>query len=104
MKKRKKTSQKPKAEKHPLIVKRKGHAESFDEKKLYGSVYAACSISGMNEKRCEMVASDINKKVKGWLKGKRKIESHRIMKKAAEELKKKSHEAAYMYETHRDIS
>ncbi len=101
---RKKTSKTQKSEKHPLIVKRKGHTEKFDEKKLYGSVYAACSISGMNEKRCELVAGEINNRIKSWLKGKRKVESHQIMKKTAEELKKKNHEAAYMYETHRDIS
>lgn len=93
-----------KEKRHTLIVKRKGHTEKFDEKKLYGSVYAACSISGMKEKQCESVASEVNKKIKKGLAKKGKVNSHEIMKMATAELKKKSKEAAFMYETHRDIS
>jgi len=90
--------------KQVLIVKRRGHTERFDEKKLYASVYAACSITGMKEKQCEAVASSVNNAVKKSLARKKKVNSHEIMEKAAAALKKKSKEAAFMYETHMDVS
>lgn len=86
------------------IVKRKGHKEKFDEKKLYGSVYGACMVSDMGEGKCEEVAGFVTKTVKNKLKKKKEVDSTEISKLAEASLRKKNKEAAFMYKTHRDIS
>ena len=86
------------------VVKRKGHKEKFDERKLYGSIYAACIVSHMDEKICETVANFVSKKVKGELKSKKTINSQAISRMVVKHLKRKSKDAAFIYETHRDIS
>lgn len=86
------------------VVKRKGHKEEFEERKLYASVYAACSIANMNEKGCEAVASHVSRKVKGELKNKKIVSSSTIAGLVKKHLKKKNKDAAFIYETHRDIS
>lgn len=87
-----------------MVVKRKGHKEKFDDRKLYGSIYAACSIANMSEKGCESVAEFVAKKVKKEVKGKKSVNSKNIASLAARHLKKKNKDAAFIYETHRDIS
>ncbi len=82
------------------VVKRKGHTEEFDEKKVYGSVYAACASAHCEETECEKTADDITKKIKKFAKGKKKIESAEIRKKIENELKKKDEELAFFYEQH----
>lgn len=86
------------------VVKRKGHEEKFDEKKVYGSVYAACYIVHMKEKECEKIAGGVTGDVKRWIKNKKVVNSHDIFRLTVRELKKKSKDASFMYETHRDIS
>jgi len=86
------------------VVKRGGHQEKFDEKKVYGSVYAACNIVHMGEHDCEGIAAEVTKKVTKMVKQKKTVDSKDIQEKATTELKKKSKNAAFMYETHRDVS
>jgi len=85
-------------------VKRKGHIEEFDERKVYSSCYASCltaKIPHMEaEKICDMVTQDVKK----WLKGKYLITSDQIFKHTAAAIKKHSVKAAYLYETHRDLA
>ena len=87
-----------------LVVKRKGHNESFDERKVYASCYFACLTSHMKkgeaEKLCAKVAQDMRK----WLKGKKHVNSQHIFEAMAEIIRKYDEEVAFMYETHRDIS
>lgn len=93
-----------KKEKELHIVKRKGHKEKFDEKKAYGSVYWACKTTGMHEKKCEIISSEILKEVKKWIKNKPAVSSDDIFKIVGEKLKKHDKHVAYMYSTLRDIS
>lgn len=83
-----------------IIVKRKGHKEKFDEKKVYGSVYAACASAHYDEMRCEKTAADITSKMKKFVKAKKTINSSEIRKKIENELKKKDEELAFFYEQH----
>jgi len=53
------------------IVKRKGYTEDFDEKKVYGSVYAACASTHCEECECENTADEITKKIKKFVKSKK---------------------------------
>ena len=83
-----------------LIVKRKGKKEKFDEKKIYGSVYAACASADYSEKKCERTAGEVTKKVRGFLVNKKQISSLEIRKKIDAALKKKNRELAFFYEHH----
>ena len=84
----------------PIIVKRKGHKERFDEKKVYGSVYAACASAHYDEAKCEKTADEITKKIKKFIKNKKEIKSADIREKIESELKKKDKELAFFYEQH----
>ncbi|MBI2671375.1 hypothetical protein HYX16_00405 [Candidatus Woesearchaeota archaeon] len=83
-----------------LIIKRKGHKEKFDEKKIYGSVYAACASADYSENKCEKTAGEITKKVRNYLVNKKQISSSEIRKKIDAELKKRNKELAFFYEHH----
>lgn len=83
-----------------VVVKRKGHKESFDERKVYGSVYAACLSAHYDEGTAESVAGAITEKVRGFVKGKKEISSREIHEKVAGELGKKSKELSFFYDQH----
>jgi len=83
-----------------VVVKRKGHKEVFDEKKVYGSVYAACASVHYDEIQCERISEEITKKIKKFAKNKKEILSIEIRKKIESELKKKDEELAFFYEQH----
>ncbi len=87
-----------------FLVKRKGHIEAYDERKVYGSAYGACMTVGMGEHECELVAKHVSGKVTSSVKQKKIKTTAQIAKKVAAELRKKNKDAAFMYETHRDIS
>ena len=83
-----------------VIVKRKGHKERFDEKKVYGSVYSACASAHCDETQCEKIAEELTRKIKKFVKSKKEIQSTEIRKKIEGELKKKDDELAFFYEQH----
>ena len=86
------------------VVKRKGHKEHFDGKKVYGSIYWACRSTGMHEEKCESISATLLEEVKKWFDEKKGITSDDIFRFVSEELKKHNWQAAYMYSTLRDIS
>jgi transcriptional regulator NrdR family protein len=87
-----------------VIVKRRGKKEEFDDKKIYGSVYAACMDCSLGEKKCENIASAIVSDVKKFLKGRKEVNSTEIFGYIVQRLAKEHEAAAFMYETHRDLS
>lgn len=86
------------------IVKRKGHLEEYDEKKVYGSCYAACSAAGLTKKECEVISETVMKGVSKHVTKKKSINSNEIFRLTTKLLKKHNKEIAFLYETHRDIS
>ena len=86
------------------IVKRKGHAEEFDERKVYASCYAACLSSHVPHMEAEKICENVSKEIKTWAKKKKQVDSSEIFQKVTVALKKHNKDAAFMYETHRDIS
>ena len=86
-----------------IIVKRKGHTEHFDERKIYASVYAACLSLRMKEGEAELIAEKVTKEVKETLRGADEVSSNIIHKHVAKSLEHYNADAAYMYDTHRDI-
>ena len=87
------------------IVKRKGHKERFDERKVYASCYeATLSCCNYDKKKTEKICEQISRSVKKWMANKTAITSEQIFKFVIKKLRKHSKEAAFMYESHRDIS
>jgi transcriptional regulator NrdR family protein len=87
------------------IVKREsGECQPYDEKKIYGSVYAACFVGKMDVKGCEKTAEKVVKEVTKLVKGKKSVSSALIHKKATTALRKLHKGAALLFETHKDIN
>ena len=87
-----------------LIVKRKGHAEKFDEKKLYASIYYSCMNAHMNEEEAEGTAASICKLIKACLRSRARVDSNELFRLVTAELSKRSKDAGFMYSTHMDLS
>ena len=86
------------------IVKRKGHKQKFDERKLYASVYAACLSAHVDKEEAEATANLVGREIKKWMEGKKEVTSNEIFNQTGEELSHLNKDAAFMYTTHRDIS
>jgi len=86
------------------IVKRKGHTEEFDERKVYASCYAACLSSHVEHTAAEKICEKVAKEVKTWARKRKSADSSEIFEKVIAAMKKYNEDAAFMYETHRDIS
>lgn len=86
------------------IVKRKGHTEIYDERKVYGSCYFACRNAHLSEKEAEEICKNVSASITGWIKTKKVVSSGDIFRMLIQELKKHNEDAAFLYETHRDIS
>lgn len=86
------------------IVKRKGHKQEFDERKLYASVYSACLSAHILHEEAENIASLVTSEVKKRIEGHDEVTSDQVSRYAGQELEHLNKEAAFMYKTHRDIS
>ncbi len=94
---RKKAAQKERQ----LVVKRKGHIEHYDEKKVYASVYAAALNCHYTEKQSEKVALRLMKKINAWVEGRTVVHSNEIKEHIISLLDDK--DVALMYKHHLDI-
>ncbi len=81
-------------------VKRKDSGEDFDERKVYGSVYAACVNSNYTEKESEEVAEEVTEKVKNVIRGKKNISSKEIRRIVISELDGLDKDLAFFYQQH----
>lgn len=83
------------------IVKRAGHSEEFDERKLFASIYASVVAVHETGLAAELVADDVCKHVKKWLLPKHEVLSNDIRRVAGQHLKLLKPDAAYLYLRHR---
>ena len=86
------------------IIKRHGNKEMFDERKVYASCYAACISTHLSKKEAEIICEKVAKDIKSWVKNKKDVSSTQIFKQTIKLMKSYDKNAAFMYETHRDIS
>lgn len=86
------------------IVKRAGHLEKFDERKVYATCYKACINASIHAQEAERICERVTKDIKIWIKAKKKVTSNQIFQQMIKTLKKQNKDAAFMYETHRDIA
>jgi transcriptional regulator NrdR family protein len=86
------------------IVKRRGHSELYDERKVYGSCYFACRNAHLSGKEAEEICRKVSASITRWIKSKKIVSSNDIFRMLIAELKKHNEDASFLYETHRDIS
>ena len=86
------------------IVKRRGHTEPFDSRKIYAAVFAACRNAHLSEMLSENIADNVQKRVEEWVEKKRGVSSEEIFRETITVLKELYPDAAFLFETHRDIS
>lgn len=87
------------------VVKSGGlhESEMFDPLKLHGSLMAACLAVRSLEGEAHMTAQKITEKVIDWLDNKTEVTTDDVRRIAANSLQTYQPEAAYMYETYKDI-
>ncbi len=83
------------------IVKRSGHSEPYDERKLYASIYAACLGIRETVGTAELVANSVSTDVSKWIKPKSEVSSNDIRAQATKHLKELNEHAAFLYAHHR---
>jgi transcriptional regulator NrdR family protein len=83
-----------------VIVKRRGHTEKFDQRKVYASIYSACEAAHHSEDYAEKTADHLTNKIIKWLANKKQIDAVKIRDKVKAELLKKDKTCAFYYEQH----
>lgn len=86
-----------------LVVKRAGHSEMFDEKKLYASIYSACIAVREPAGTAEVLAERVVSDVKAWVGRKHEVTSNDIRRIASQHLHGYNIEAAHLYHQQRTI-
>ena len=61
-----------------FVVKRKGHKEQFDERKIYASVYAASLSCQYTEEESESISENVCKEILEWLTSHPTLTSHQL--------------------------
>ncbi len=89
---------------HRHVVKRRGHLEKFDDRKVYASAYAAALSAHLSERRAEDIASKVCVAICKWVQIHTMVTAHMLYEQLVRELRKHDKNAAFMYETHTDIS
>lgn len=85
------------------IVKRKGHTEPFDERKVYASVYAACQAVREPAGSAELIADKVVGDIKAWIEKKHEVTANDIRRQAAKHLQAYNPDAAYIFLHHRVV-
>ncbi len=86
------------------IVKRRGHKEKFDERKVYASCYAAGMSCQIDHPKAEALCEKVTRDMKQWIKNKKEVSANEIFVQMAKTIAKYNKHVAYMYETHLDVS
>ena len=89
---------------HCVVKRGTGLCEGYDEKKVYGSAYAACYVVLLKEQECELIANAVAKTITRHVHKKKEVSSSQLAKLVTGELKRRNQHAAFMYETHRDLA
>lgn len=83
------------------VVKRAGHVQLYDPKKLYNSIYAAALSVREPIEVAHKIADEVVAAVEVWLHDKQEFTSHDLRRKASEHLRVIHPEAAQVYSHHK---
>lgn len=86
-----------------VIVKRGGHNEEYDIRKLYASVYAACLSVREHPGSAELIAEEIVRDVEQWLAHRHEVTSNDLRRQAGKHLTAINPDAGHIYKHHRVI-
>lgn len=86
------------------IVKRKGHSEEFEPRKIYASVFSACMVLRMSDSEAELLADAVSKEVAERASTSEELSAKNLHSWVVQSLEKLNKDVAFMYDTHRDIS
>lgn len=90
--------------KKKLLVKRRGHMEAFDEKKVYASVYAAGLNAHLREQEAEQLAKETLDQVRQNVDKQAVISSIDIRQLIVRALGGEESDVAFLYLNHLDIN
>lgn len=85
------------------IVKRQGHTEPYDEKKVYASVFAACLSVREPVGSSELVADKVMNDVNSWIARKHEVTANDIRRQASKHLNAYNQDAGHMLLHHRIV-
>jgi transcriptional regulator NrdR family protein len=83
------------------VVKQQGSIESFDNRKVYASIYASCLSVHEPSAAAELIAEKVTNDVEAWLKTKNEVTATDIRQVAGKSLNKINPHAGYLYLHHR---
>lgn len=88
------------------VCKRQGEKESFDERKLYASIYYPAREADYSEKEAEELAEKIVDKLKDWIENHEDnvFTSKELREETRDQLESIDPDVAFLYETHLDLS
>lgn len=86
------------------IVKRAGHSEEFDSRKLYASVYSACLAVREPAASAELIAERVCDEVGKWIATKHEVTSGDIKRHADKAFHVLHPDAAWIYTHQRNVS
>ena len=87
-----------------LIVKRRGHIEEFDIRKLERSVYCACVNIHMSKKQANQVVAEVVQKLRFFFRNTADVSTLDIKDKVIHFLEEMQHsDVAVMYKHHMNV-
>lgn len=89
---------------HSHVVKRKGHKEIYDSHKVHTSCIRACRDANIHGALAEKICREATDRLTRWIADKNTVDSRDIFNELSRALRELNQKAAFMYETHRDIS
>lgn len=87
-----------------IAIKKQGHAEKFDEKKLYESVYKTALNCHLEEEESRDIAQKITDTIAGWINEKTHITTNELRFQVINLLELEDSELSMMYENHYNIN
>ncbi|HLP79492.1 MAG TPA: ATP cone domain-containing protein [Acidobacteriota bacterium] len=83
------------------IVKRRGHEEAYDEKKVYASVFAAAINCHYHEEQSEHIAQTVMTKINSFMKSRKTVTSGELRAQIIETIF--DEDVRLMYKHHLDV-
>lgn len=85
------------------VVKRAGHTEPYDDKKIYATVFSVCQSLREPAASAELIADKVAADVSAWIKTKHEVTANDIRNQAAKHLQNYNPDAAYLLKHHRVV-
>lgn len=86
-----------------IVVKKKGHAEKYDDGKVFKSIYSATLNCHLPEEEAERIAEKLTFTIDAWVNGKKSITADQIEMEILKYLELENSEIVLMYQHHKNI-